>query len=445
MDSEYDIIIVGAGIAGLGCGGLLAKAGKTVLVVDKNGLVGGRAATFREAGVVRSFGQHVMMKDLQFEELLRQLEIPEPKRAFLEEIFLSFEGELRNLEEVLPLLAGRAPDDFAKMGEMLGSGIDLEVLDDVSADEWLREYVQSPVLLSVFFLSGAILSTIPRLEEMAASVMYETIQLILNHREIWVAAEGLQDIFESIIVKIEANDGKVVTSFPVQDILIEGKRVVGIRAKAVLDGEVSEIFAPIVILAIPTWDLFPLISKKLFPRGFGEKVQDLSVRTANIGFTALLPQPVYEGKRLFMVNFPSINFPGSLLMLTNTAPKLAPKGQHLFDASIICNYEDVVNNQQLQEQLLSGMRQDLNIWFPNWDENAFWVSPYLHYEEPKRTMGRAGKHRMSNEAGGINGLFFAGDCYASRALPGLECASESAMLCAKKILGELPKTADKDK
>ncbi len=438
MDSEYDAIIVGAGIAGLGCGGLLAKVGKKVLVVEKNGLVGGRATTFREAGVVRSFGQHIVMKDLHFEKLLKQLEITEPKRAFLEEIFLSFEGKLANLEEVLPLLALRAPDDFAKMGEMLGGTIDLEALDDVSADEWLKEYVQNPLLLSVFFLSGAIMTTIPRIEEMAASAMYETIQIILNHRDIWLAAEGLQDIFEAIKVKIEANAGKVITSFSVEEILIESKRVVGIRAKNVQDGEFLELFAPSVILAIPTWDLLPLISKKPFFKGFEEKVHDLSLRTANIGLTALLPQPLYEGKRLFMVNFPSINYPGSFLMLTNTAPKLARKGQHLFDASIICNYEAVVNNQHLQKQLLSGMRLDLNAWFPNWEENAYWVSSYLHYEEPKRTPGRAGKHRLKNKAEGIDGLYFAGDCYASRALPGLECASESAMMCVKEILERLP-------
>ncbi len=84
------------------------------------------------------------------------------------------------------------------------------------------------------------------------------------------------------------------------------------------------------------------------------------------------------------------------------------------------------------------MKKDLHLWFPGWDKDAIWISTYFHYEEPKRTPGRAGKHRLGIKAPNIGGLYFAGDCYASRALPGLECAADSAMLCVKEILGTIP-------
>jgi hypothetical protein len=38
-------------------------------------------------------------------------------------------------------------------------------------------------------------------------------------------------------------------------------------------------------------------------------------------------------------------------------------------------------------------------------------------------------------APGISGLYLAGDTVASRALPGLECAADSAMRCAAAIIG----------
>jgi monoamine oxidase len=57
MDAKYDVIVVGAGIAGLGAGGILARAGRKVLVLEKNSQVGGRAATFTKDGWVRSIGQ----------------------------------------------------------------------------------------------------------------------------------------------------------------------------------------------------------------------------------------------------------------------------------------------------------------------------------------------------------------------------------------------------
>jgi len=84
------------------------------------------------------------------------------------------------------------------------------------------------------------------------------------------------------------------------------------------------------------------------------------------------------------------------------------------------------------------LKQDLETWFPGWDRDAFWVSPYFHYEEPKRTAGRCGRHRPGNRAPKYKGLFLCGDSVASRVLPGMEAAADSAMLCAQEILGELP-------
>ena len=88
----------------------------------------------------------------------------------------------------------------------------------------------------------------------------------------------------------------------------------------------------------------------------------------------------------------------------------------------------------MREMLL----KDLQQFYPGWDKDALWSSIYFHYEEPKRTVGRAGKYRPGNKAPNIDGLYFCGDSVASRAVPGMECASDSAMMCAKEILGEVP-------
>jgi phytoene dehydrogenase-like protein len=435
MEFDYDFIIVGAGIAGLGCGGLLAKAGKRVLVLEKGSFIGGRAATFKKEGVTHSFGQHVMMKDLNFEDLLQRLDVKQPKRAFFEQTFLTFEGELRNLDDLLPKLAKQAPKDFMRMGRLLASDVDLEILDDLSAEKWLSDFVSNGSLKGVFQLSGAIMTTIPRLEEMSASVLYKTIQLILNHREIWIATEGLQKIFKDISTKIKENGGNIATRTAVENLIIEDDKISGVLIRDMKDGKQNKFLAPNIILAIPCWDLLPLIQDINIATDFQERVQNLSVRTANVGITALLPKPVYNGSKFFMVDFPSIEYPGSIFMPTNIAPELAPEGKHLFDASIICNYNDAVNKSQLRSKMVAGLKQDLTRWFPNWDNDAYWIKPYFHYEEPKRSPGKAGKHRIGNSVPEIEGLYFAGDCYASRALPGLECASESAIMCVKEVLG----------
>jgi prolycopene isomerase len=47
---EYDVIIIGAGIGGLVCGCYLAKAGKKVLIVEKNDKTGGYCTSFERNG-----------------------------------------------------------------------------------------------------------------------------------------------------------------------------------------------------------------------------------------------------------------------------------------------------------------------------------------------------------------------------------------------------------
>ena len=47
-NNEYDVIIVGAGVGGLTCGCFLARAGKKVLIIEKNNRVGGYCSSFKQ-------------------------------------------------------------------------------------------------------------------------------------------------------------------------------------------------------------------------------------------------------------------------------------------------------------------------------------------------------------------------------------------------------------
>ena len=87
---------------------------------------------------------------------------------------------------------------------------------------------------------------------------------------------------------------------------------------------------------------------------------------------------------------------------------------------------------------VQAMKDDLEEMYPGWEKKAEWIRPYFHWEEPARTPGRDGIFKPGPKSTGIEGLYLAGDCVNSRETPGMECASDSAMICARTILGKLP-------
>ena len=48
--TDYDVVVIGAGVAGLSAGALLATEGKRVLVTDRSPVLGGRAMAVPDEG-----------------------------------------------------------------------------------------------------------------------------------------------------------------------------------------------------------------------------------------------------------------------------------------------------------------------------------------------------------------------------------------------------------
>ena len=447
MNKRYDAIIVGGGISGLGTAGLLSKAGKKVLLLEKKKAVGGRAATFRKDGVVKSMGQHTPMFNGRLEELFGRLGIVDlPKEPFTD-IYMFIDGKFISILDVFQLVPERCdPVEIEMIMKVMDSGVDLEELDDIPADQWLKPYIKTDFFHELIRMAAIVMCTIPRLEDMAASIVYDSIKILMNSLFMWQASNGISEYWEAMADKIRANGGTVMTGAHVKSIIVDKGRATGvlIADKFIGDediegeiGSVTRIEAPLVISAIPIWEIFKLIPEEKFPDDFVKKAWNVEERTANLGLTALLSQSIDDNKALYMLDFPNVGYFGTIFMPSNVASNIAPKGKQLFEASIITDYS-LKKDQKKIYHMREMLYKDLQIIYPGWEKYVIWQNTYFHYEEPKRTPGRAGKHRPGSKAPNIEGLYFCGDSVASRALPGMECAADSAMLCAKAILGDTP-------
>lgn len=87
--SEVDLAVVGGGLAGLSAAALVAKAGRSVVLFEQEGAIGGRATTQVREGVFFNLGAHALYFWGQAFALLRELDVrfsghfPDPGKSFL--------------------------------------------------------------------------------------------------------------------------------------------------------------------------------------------------------------------------------------------------------------------------------------------------------------------------------------------------------------------------
>ncbi len=431
-ESAYDAIVIGAGISGMGVSALLAKGGKRVLTLEKGREIGGRAYSFRQRGHVTNMGgPRAGIENGRVDALFAELGREPGERGFFDGVKTFRDGELIDLTG----LARRG--DVAQAGklvqavrEIVEAG-DLAPYDAMSARKWVESMVTSPEVIDMARFSAIVMSTLPRLEDMAASTLFESLCITMRNPRIYLAAHGYGDFMRILAECSQSCGGEVRTSASVSEIVVEDGQVKGVVVGKGKDRETIE--APVVVTAFPIWDLFGLVDPGLFSSDFVKKVQHLEHRTAIFGITAAVREPVYEGKYFVLTDGPRAGYPISGFMASNIAPQLSPDDEHLFEVCCQCDFELGDDRDRLRATV-EHLKQDLDEIFPGWEEKVLWTKSYFHWEEPARSPGRAGVFRPESRAPDVAGLYFTGDTVASRSLPGLECAADSAMLCAAEIL-----------
>ena len=116
-ENEYDVIIVGSGIAGLVCGALLSRRGYKVLVMEQHSQVGGYCSSFQRGGFVFNTGVEDVSGLWERGPVTRLLEVLGLKR---EDLFVRnttryiLKGEeisANNLEEFTNALSSIHPEE----------------------------------------------------------------------------------------------------------------------------------------------------------------------------------------------------------------------------------------------------------------------------------------------------------------------------------------------
>ena len=128
MKDKYDVIVIGAGIGGLSAAGMIAKAGKSVLVVDQRPEPGGVCHSFERNGYTFDVGPHLLSgcgQEGVVTNQLKELGVAD-KVEFLDVNPLS-DGHLllvprdhyERLSEIPPPIAGELAEAIPRLGKAL--------------------------------------------------------------------------------------------------------------------------------------------------------------------------------------------------------------------------------------------------------------------------------------------------------------------------------------
>jgi len=463
---RYDTIVVGAGIAGLGVAAILSKeAGQKILVLDRFPMFGGRMMSYEgypAKGWRTEIGLH--MVELGEKASCTELNARVGKKVewarFSETVDIWNGEKFINVAELVPM----TKEDKKAFVEML-AGIanltdgEIEAWDNRSLEEWLTENVHQPAVRELFTDLGMIMTTIPHAIDMAAGeVLYIARENLRKTRQALQASypiDGMEGITRGLVEVIKENGGEIRLNCDVQEVLIEGKKAVGVRIPSkkhlyqeeyrILETEA--VYADRVVCALPIYKLSNILDfnpeTSPLPRWWLKRITDIQHEiTGLIGFMLGLSEPVVDPmKRCFLTalrtkhaGFPFQGFPAS-----NFSDRIAPPGKQLLHTDIVVEHAEA-SDKFKRERLLNLLWEDLKDMFPGIEKKVEWKLPYYvdGCDGLARQPGLVGNFKPALKAPGIPNLYFAGDTYQGRGLA-INSAALSGMKCADLILKELKK------
>jgi phytoene dehydrogenase-like protein len=397
---DYEAVVIGAGLGGLAAAALLASDGVRVLVLERNGYLGGRCSAYRRGGFTVDRGTHMItrIEGGPYEKLVRRL---------------GLEGEL-NLKTIDPddpplieFRGCRIPFPFAQWvrlqalalvpvcwrftaREAVGSGLAMgSVLfnpgtawlrDNIDFDRWLSHYMpKGPARDLVGSLAVPLFGVAPW--ELSAGMAMTALQDWFTDASSGYPEGGAGAIAATLARVIKAYGGHVETRAPVARVMTYGGGVSGVSLE---DG--TRLRTPVVVSNLGIKDTTRrLVGSRRLPQGYYHKIQeyrDTSMSTVQVKIAVsrrlVDAAPCLMGSadaNIDLARFyqdilggrvPS-SFMGVVNVPSNIDPALAPEGQQLLLGMMLspCEAED-------WEPWLDLCEQGIEELVPGALENALW-------------------------------------------------------------------------
>ncbi|TFF86852.1 MAG: NAD(P)/FAD-dependent oxidoreductase [Promethearchaeota archaeon] len=423
---KYDYIIIGSGLGGLGAGGVLAKAGKRVLIIEKNAIPGGRCSSYKKKGFTIDYGTHIITRSeygpigdiiniLGIEDQLKFYHLTRMPSYLLgngqaygpfgldinQKNTLSMPVKMDNFKGI-GLTKADFENIFAKMSKLV-QNISLPKTEELNHVPF-QEYIESIELgqgikQMLYFLYMSGLCIMPH--EGSAGEFLRTLLCVMGSsiKSVWMDHDGLSfgypfggciSIPHAICNGIEKYNVDILYKNTVEKIIIKNDKSIGVRTSNDKIYEGNKIISNVG----PKETILQLCGKEFFNREYINYIKNIkpSIRSFVLKialdkeitkepFQFLLTSEMQDTLKITIENkIPDIPV-GIFIPATSIMdPSLAPKGkQILLPGTIYAPYKDKgMDEEKLKEKVLSCME----LVFPHFQNHIEWIDVFT----PKMAM-----------------------------------------------------------
>lgn len=423
MRQSYDIVIVGGGLAGLTAAAILARAGRSVRVLEKNSELGGRAITQIDHEFHFNLGAHAFYLGGPGELILRDLGIVltggKPPVGGLADA----RGKLHPLpSSPMSLLTTSLLNvpGRSELARLLAAfpGVDASELMNETVRKWVEKAVWQSESRMLMFALLRLATYVNAPEIMSAGVAIMQLQRAMKTGVMYLD-DGWGSLVESLRFAAKLGGSEITCERNVEKVSREGSRWV-------IDwGPETEIEAQTVILALPPQQAAALVGD---PDGkvldsWSRQAPPVVVACLDLGL-AQLPRP----KQTFALGMEDPTY----LSVHSQYASLAPAGMHLVHCLYYLHPSTIETGKGIEGKL----EMLLDRAQPGWRDFVE-VRRYL----PRMTVmnglplaSKGGLHgRPGPQVSGTEGLYVAGDWVGPTGLLA-EASIASAAKAAELIL-----------
>lgn len=451
--AKCDVVVVGAGAAGLSAAAILAKAGKKVVVMDRDKYLGGRGMAVPFEGYRLNLGGHLL----------------EDSGSGITKIVSYVGGELRHgpTSQGMPVWTGecwRAVQDLYRTDKSELKKVikilceidwkELDEFDDVPLRTWLSKYTSSEGVIALFeYISAAEAMTEHWYDHVASDNLYVRKMHYMEKRvagySFWPEG-GWHGIFDQLANAVKLHGGEIWNETTAQRLLVERGRVIGVAYEKGPKAIPNEAFnwniveTDCVVSTLPVWNVLDFVRESDLPDWYATQIKTLAqdqFRACWLGLYAATHEPVFTGihptELAVWFKAPHTKLGGFAFLATGYDPGVAPPGCHLFNCGFV--FQGVRSREWLERQF-NLMEQDLRTFYPaTWvEKNIIWKRLHLVAYPAFGVIQKpalVGRYRPDYTAPNIDGLFFASETFRSRGI-GVDRAARAGLTCAERALGK---------